>query len=413
MQVIDRSAGHRLHAEARAGLGLEALLSLFVLNQSVPLERYEQAEMFRQVTSRRLPAAVERAVKRLKTPSGDPWLGLLALAAAGGSTHDLQSVVRMLRATPPVELKATMLGVHQRVSDAGEIRRAAAGGRGAAADLMRLSREQGFSDEVAALLPIPPKELAGLAIDALSELPATLYSGGTDGAQLLARNAAEANRLLAEVDNAQVVIDQLVGESVYKPEHGITTAILVPSLVHRPLTLVTNHEHTKVICYPALLEDQLSAPAGGLIGVYRALGDGTRLRILRRLAAGSATVARISEELGLAKSTVHEHLLSLRSAGLVRLPSTGGFTIEPELPDLNWMLKEFLGLEMRRTCETCGRPLEVDGPAYICSFECTFCEDCARRHEFVCPNCRGELVQRPRRSRARAAGRRPGSRNRN
>jgi uncharacterized protein len=209
------------------------------------------------------------------------------------------------------------------------------------------------------------------------------------------------------------VIDQLVGESVYKPGHGTTTAILCPSLVHRPLTLVTNHEHTKVICYPALLEDQLSAPAGGLIGVYRALGDGTRLRILRRLAAGSATVSRISEELGLAKSTVHEHLLSLRSAGLVRLPSTGGFTIEPELPDLNWMLKEFLGLEMRRTCETCGRPLEIDGAAYICSFECTFCEDCAQRHAYVCPNCKGELVARPRRSKTRAAGRRPGSRNRN
>lgn len=58
----------------------------------------------------------------------------------------------------------------------------------------------------------------------------------------------------------------------------------------------------------------------------------------------------------------------------------------------------FVGLEMRRTCETCGRPLEVDGAAHICSFECTFCEDCARRHEYVCPNCGGELVSRPKRS---------------
>jgi hypothetical protein len=138
-----------------------------------------------------------------------------------------------------------------------------------------------------------------------------------------------------------------------------------------------------------------------LIGIYRALGDGTRLRILRRLAGGTATVGRISEELGLAKSTVHEHLLSLRTAGLVRLPASGGFELVPELPDLNWMLKEFLGLEMRRQCERCSAPLEPDGVAYICSYECTFCRSCADVVGGKCPNCAGELVLRPRRSATR------------
>ena len=117
-------------------------------------------------------------------------------------------------------------------------------------------------------------------------------------------------------------------------------------------------------------------------------------------------MARISEELGLAKSTVHEHLLSLRSAGLVRMSANGGFELQPELPDLNWMLKEFLGLEMRRECEGCGKVLEPDGVAYICSYECTFCEECANQHRLVCPNCGGELVLRPKRARNRS-GRRP------
>lgn len=55
-------------------------------------------------------------------------------------------------------------------------------------------------------------------------------------------------------------------------------------------------------------------------------------------------------------------------------------------------------LEMRETCESCEAPLAVDGPAVICSFECTFCVDCADgplAHR--CPNCGGELVTRPRR----------------
>ncbi len=58
-----------------------------------------------------------------------------------------------------------------------------------------------------------------------------------------------------------------------------------------------------------------------------------------------------------------------------------------------------MGLEMRSSCETCGRPLSMDGAAFICSFECTFCEDCSReKHGLVCPNCQGELVPRPKRT---------------
>ena len=154
-------------------------------------------------------------------------------------------------------------------------------------------------------------------------------------------------------------------------------------------------------------QDLAETPDPRLVALYRALGDGTRLRILRRLAAGAATVGRISDELGLAKSTVHEHLLSLRTAGLVRLVVNGGFALEPEIPDLNRMLKEFLGLEMRRQCETCARPLRPGGLAHICSFECTFCDACATRHAHVCPNCGGELVRRPRRATTRRVARTP------
>jgi len=56
-----------------------------------------------------------------------------------------------------------------------------------------------------------------------------------------------------------------------------------------------------------------------------------------------------------------------------------------------------MALEMRTTCERCGAGLAVDGDAAICSYECTFCPDCARAMDAVCPNCGGELVDRPRR----------------
>jgi uncharacterized protein len=54
-------------------------------------------------------------------------------------------------------------------------------------------------------------------------------------------------------------------------------------------------------------------------------------------------------------------------------------------------------LEMRPNCECCDRDLPADSRrAMICTFECTFCEDCAReRLHGTCPNCGGELQQRP------------------
>jgi hypothetical protein len=53
-------------------------------------------------------------------------------------------------------------------------------------------------------------------------------------------------------------------------------------------------------------------------------------------------------------------------------------------------------LEMRPDCERCGTDLPAEAPgAFICSFECTFCAECAEELDDRCPNCGGELMDRP------------------
>ena len=54
-------------------------------------------------------------------------------------------------------------------------------------------------------------------------------------------------------------------------------------------------------------------------------------------------------------------------------------------------------LALRPNCECCDRDLPPETrDAMICSFECTFCQDCAERVlKGRCPNCGGELVRRP------------------
>ena len=55
-------------------------------------------------------------------------------------------------------------------------------------------------------------------------------------------------------------------------------------------------------------------------------------------------------------------------------------------------------LAMKTSCEKCLVGLAHDSDAFICSYECTFCPECAASVGGTCPNCRGELVARPTRS---------------
>lgn len=54
-------------------------------------------------------------------------------------------------------------------------------------------------------------------------------------------------------------------------------------------------------------------------------------------------------------------------------------------------------LELRPNCEACDADLPpTANNALICTFECTFCVQCAEtKLAYICPNCGGNLTPRP------------------
>lgn len=54
-------------------------------------------------------------------------------------------------------------------------------------------------------------------------------------------------------------------------------------------------------------------------------------------------------------------------------------------------------LVLKPNCECCDCDLPpASDAAMICTFECTFCVDCAtEKLDGICPNCGGNLVPRP------------------
>lgn len=54
-------------------------------------------------------------------------------------------------------------------------------------------------------------------------------------------------------------------------------------------------------------------------------------------------------------------------------------------------------LEIRPNCEHCNKDLPYNSTeAMMCTFECTYCTNCAEEiFQNVCPNCGGGLERRP------------------
>ena len=76
---------------------------------------------------------------------------------------------------------------------------------------------------------------------------------------------------------------------------------------------------------PTDITDDTSAvhDATAQAAVLSVLGDPTRLAVLSHLRGGEHRVGELAEHLGLAQSTVSQHLAILRSAGLISSHSHG------------------------------------------------------------------------------------------
>lgn len=121
-------------------------------------------------------------------------------------------------------------------------------------------------------------------------------------------------------------IEQATGGVKWVPQAGIERVQLAPTYFGRPYNWVFGGRDWHLYCYPiadsALDLDRGSAPAS-LVRLHRALGDDSRLRILRLLADGDLYLTEIAERMGLSKPTVSHHLAQLRASGLVSTTESG------------------------------------------------------------------------------------------
>ena len=133
-------------------------------------------------------------------------------------------------------------------------------------------------------------------------------------------------------------------------EPGVRRVVLAPSYFTRPFNFVFAAEDWRMFGYPvadsALDADDPLAPPAAVVRLHRALGDESRLRILRLLRDRDWYLTEIAERLGLSKPTIKHHLAQLRAAGLVTLIEEGGLSYyslrRDRLDDASGDLKRYL-----------------------------------------------------------------------
>lgn len=248
---------------------------------------------------------IEQFMRTREEGSSELWLHLLGLAL-----EQPDNIVGAVRACEPRELRRHLVGVHvpawRSLVGADALEATARG------DTSLLDHECYYAGAARGalepLLPLTPaetkKRILGV-LEAVHVEPEVLAE--------LERDAA-AKRALAV--SPEELIDIACGGYRYEPEPELDRVVLVPHAAARPWLLLCQHERTRIICYPLPSAEVLADRA---LALGRALADESRVRMVRRLAAGDASLTELAEEAGVARSTAHHHLAQLRAAGLVTM----------------------------------------------------------------------------------------------
>lgn len=140
------------------------------------------------------------------------------------------------------------------------------------------------------------------------------------------REAEAMERRRAESSLEDFILREMRGVQWQQPV-GVRRYIFAPSVFCRPAVFMHFWRGALTFCTPIEEEAQAGAravadpraPETEMLRFFTALGDDTRLRILRLLAEREMYLTELAERLDLTKATIKHHMVRLRAAGLVTL----------------------------------------------------------------------------------------------
>jgi DNA-binding transcriptional ArsR family regulator len=297
-------------------------------------------------------------VPAIETYGKEVWINILGLCLDDVSARTPEGFLDAFDRLAPEDVLRYLTGYFRRVfrreTPAAVMDAAIAGDRAARLEFRRTS----FPDvpelrsTLRHLLSAPAAEIAGEFRALLRRWHDDVFAG--EAAALADAATADARALGAwsEGRPPEAIVERACPGITYVPEAGQTDVVLAPSVLIRPSYAILDHRSANLFAYPTTVGTRSAAPPERLVTMARAVGDTTRLRILRLLADEPLGPGELAERLGMPRTTLLHHLSQLRDANLIGLQVHDSayhtYVVRDEhLGDIGRLLADYLRTEER------------------------------------------------------------------
>jgi hypothetical protein len=349
VKVVDLVGGPRgLAVEVVASLPSEMLAGILKYGMPESIDTFDVGrEWFETVRARMSPELL--ALLAEAPELGGP----IGYALEEPRPKDVPAFIARLESLPEEDLWLALAGYHfppfrRRLGDEvfhRALDRDPEAGKRLTAELERLPDAKA---KKAGIVGLRPKQAKALTLEVLERWYREVFRQEEQETLEAIERDAEAKRLMAMSVAPEALIESATNGLQFQREDWIDDVMLLPHVSMRPWNVMSAWDGTYILSYPVADESlgiDAGAPPGTLVRLHKALGDEKRLRMLKVLAGGTATLQELARATGLAKSSAHHHLVILRSAGLV-LVTTGEesvYTLRRDfIPEAAAMLGSFL-----------------------------------------------------------------------
>jgi DNA-binding transcriptional ArsR family regulator len=335
----------------------ELLHSIVVAVDHEENETYDVGPEWIAATRERAGSELIERIEAVAFGDADTFRHLAGLAYDTPAPRDVPSFLAHLRATDAEEIKLHLVQFYtrdtRRCTPPATIRAAVAGDAAAVTEFLGTCHPEWepWTEYLRAVLNADGTWLRDELVTVLEAWADRVWQAEAPTIlPILERDAAAKRELARELPLDRFVTSATNGVE-FAPRPGIDRLVLVPSYVQRPVVTHVEFGDALLIVYPVADESvsaEVDTPPLRLVRLSKALGDEKRLRILRALAEGEKGLMELADQFGVAKTTMHHHMIILRSAGLVTVGvGSKRYRLRREaVPDVGSLLSGYLGAEV-------------------------------------------------------------------
>ncbi len=353
--LAKRSRGLNPNLEIEASPAHEFLMTLeLITDDAYKSERPSElgVQWIGMMREKATPALLN-AMREAGLNACQAFTNLIGLAYDCPPPRHVSYFLEHLEAVDPFELRLHMFGYYQRRyrrnTPLDIILRAAEGEEEAQEQFLKTSspEDTGWQRKLRHLFTQDPLETKRQVLNILETAYERLFRDLEPEIMPIIERDVEAKRALSQSVSLERLVEIATNGFELVPEPGLRKIVLIPSYVDRPWNHPAEYQDAKIFIYPVADEsiaEDASTPPVRFVRLIKALADERRLRILKMLTSGSYTLQEISDNFGVAKTTIHHHLAILRSAGLILVQSDEKLYSlrQSDMPDINKMLDNYL-----------------------------------------------------------------------